>query len=518
MNTSSASAAGQFRRHLSRSFSARSLLLLSTSTALTVGITALTGAVDSSSDPAALTFTEVQPSTFRWQVEMPGVIEPLHSAAVHSECYWNCRILSLVPEGTWVQKGDVVCVLDSADIEEFARAREVLLIKYRSRLDNALQDQELQQSQNERRLTAAQFKYETATRQLEEYRDGTFPQQLEELERNLAILSDQAMAAEDEVRHTERLWVMGMVNRSEMERGSLDLHKAQQKYDQLEAKLRLLTEFSHPRSTLQLEHTATNAERNVARTRMTNELSMTRARLTTLSYERTLRIYERYYRRAVDSIKACTLRAPCDGQIVHANPWYLRSRGITRIEEGANVRRLQKVFEIPDPSRLKVSVPLNESLIFRVSKGLPVTVTLPGYDDIEVAGRIINISRYPRVRSRYTPHLKDYWLDVELLPTDEQRELLKPRGDVIVSMTLSEIPNALQIRRDAITGLAGHNFVYVYNGDSLESRKVELGEANDEYVCVTAGLEAGDQLVTDMLPAHKQALDRELRRDLGLIE
>lgn len=481
-----------------------------------VAVAAVTGAVDSSTPPTELELTVVEPSVFRNQIECDGVIEPLDAEQVHSSCYWRTTILSIVPEGTWVQEGDVVCELDSSEIEEYAQRRELLLIKYRSRLEKAIQSESLQESENARRLDAAEYRYQAAEGELDEYRDGRFPDQVMKLERSLDVLAEQVESAADDIRHTEKMWAMGLSSRGQMERDALKYHKLQQQRDRLQADLNFLTEFSHPRNRLRLEHNTSQARRTVARTKLSNGLAITKARLTRLSYERTLRIYERYYRRAVESIEACTLRAPCDGQVIYGNSWYLKSRGITQIEEGASVRNLQKIFEIPDPSRLKVSVPLNEASIFRVREGMPVTVTLPSHDDVEVAGRIHHIAKYPKRRSSYQPGVKDYWLDVELLPTDEQRHLLQPKADVVVHLTLDRQEDALQIPRDAITGVAGHNFVYVYEDNELKPRSLQLGTANEDFVCVVEGLQPGETLVTGMLPEHKESLDAELRSELGL--
>ena len=480
----------------------------------TVIVLAFTGASDRAAAPVEVGLTEVTPSVFQAQIEREGVVEALESTEVHSACYWSTTILSIVPEGTWVQKGDVVCVLDSSDIEDYALTREVLLIKYRGRLDNALHDEQMLKSQNDRKLATAEFVYQTADQSLNEYRNGKFPQQLEEMERNLSMLSEQEGSAFAEFQHIEKMWAMGLVSRREMEAGAFDLMKSQESHREAEASLRLMTDFTHPRSELNLEHRRSHALRSVARTKLANGLAATKARLTALSYERTIGIYERYYKRATDSIEACTLRAPCDGQVLYGNSWYLMSRGITQIEEGRTVRNRQKIFEIPDPDRLKISVAIDEALIGSVYHDMPVTITLPGYDDVEIAGRIYDISKYPRARSSYTPTVKDYWLNVEVLPGDEQRELLKPKSDAVVRITLSEQPDALQIPRSAVTGIAGHNFVYVYDGHEMVPRKVRLGDATEESVCVISGLTAGEQLVTEMTPQHRESLEQELAADL----
>ena len=67
-----------------------------------------------------------------------------------------------------------------------------------------------------------------------------------------------------------------------------------------------------------------------------------------------------------------------------------------------------------------------------------------------------------------------------------------------------------------MTGVAGHNFVYVFDGTELLPRRVELGEANAESVCVISGLSVGEQLVTEMTPQHRAMLEATLAADLGI--
>jgi HlyD family secretion protein len=255
---------------------------------------------------------------FQVEIEQSGVIEPFRSTEVHSECYWTTTILDMVPEGTWVQKGDVVCVFDAADVEVLSRKRQIVLIKYRGRLDNALHNQAIQKTSNER-LQAAEFAVETNTQSLLEYTEGTFAQQLEEIEQKLSMLAQEMQLSNDSVRQTEQLWVMGLVGRQTMQSEVFDLLKKKQKHNDLEARLRMLTGFTHERSKLRLRYGQRDAERDLIRTKISNALAGTKAKLTTLSLQRTVKIYERYHRQAIDSIKACTLRAPWDGQILYGN-------------------------------------------------------------------------------------------------------------------------------------------------------------------------------------------------------
>ena len=473
-----------------------------------------TGAADISGEPIELSLKTIEPTVFQKHLEQHGVVEPMRSSVVESECYWTTRILSIVPEGTWVQKGDVVCTLDSSDIEEYARGREIILIKYRSRLDNALHDQQMLKPQNERRLAAAQHQYNIAEGNLQKYLEGTFPQDLDEIQKNLSILSDQMSTAQSEMQHAEHLWALGLVSRRELEQQSFDYLKAQQNFDRMEASHNFLIEFTHPRTRIKLTHQLNDSHRDLLRTEISNSLAETKAKLSTLTYERVVRVYERYYKRALESIEACTMRAPCDGQVIYSNSWKLKSLGISQVEEGARVRLRQKIFEIPDSNRLKVSVPIHESMVYKISEGMPVDVQLSGYEDEVIEGKITSIAKYPRLRSSYTPGVKDYWIDVELLPTDEQSQIVRTRMDAVVRMTLVDNSEAITVPKDSIVGIAGKNFVWVYDGKELVPREIDLGETNEELACVTSGLQPGEQIAVSMTSQHRESLEETLTEHL----
>ena len=466
----------------------------------------LTGASERGTGVVEVGLTTVSRSAFIDSIERNGIVEPMNSTPVHSECYWTTNIISIVPEGTSVREGDVVCVLDASDVEAYKQKRELTLLTYRNRLETARHGQAMLKSDNERRLSAAEYRFQTANHDETEYLGGTFPQMVQEMEQKLDLLTESSLSVVDETRHVEKLWAMGMVGTRQMELQALELMNSRETYRKQEARLNLLTNFTYPRSQLKLGNTRTQALRDVNRVQLTNSMAETKSKITILSYEKTLRIYERYYKRAVDSIAACTIRAPRDGQVMYGNSWYLMSRGITQINEGAQVRRQQKIFEIPDPKRMKVNVPLDESLVYRVHQGMPVSVRLAGYEENVIAGEIKKIPRYPRSRGKYSPGVKDYWLEVELLPTEEQREIIKFKSDASVEIVINNIPDALQIPRKAVTGVAGENFVYVFDGKELVPRKVSLGAASPDFVCVEAGLFEGDQLVTEMTPQHQESL------------
>lgn len=440
----------------------------------------------------------VQPTRFRITRVSRGTLEPISTSVIQSACHWTVRILSLVPEGTWVEKGDVVCILDSAEIQEFLRSREIYLIRANAALSASQQQQQIQKAAAERRLSDARFILQSAEMELQQYVHGTYPKKVERLQSDINLSQTQAQSAEEDVAFVRRLWMKGMANRAEMDLASLTSSSREEQLRRLQAEQTLLEEFSNPRTMRQLEHQVDYLNLHLARTDLANSLAETRGRIIALSDQRRLDIYERYARTAKESIEACTLRAPRSGRVIHANNWWARSRGVRTIEEGKSVYFSQAIFEIPDEHELKVSFPLDETLVCRARSGMSVDVCLPGFENDVIEARIDRISNYPRNRIVNGTEIREYVIEAMLLPTDSQRPNLHSQMDATVTLALADEHDAVVVPKDAVVRVNNEPCV-MFQQDPDQHKFVRLavtpGEVHNGDVQILAGLCRGDRIL-----------------------
>lgn len=468
--------------------------------------------VPSTTPPEVLT---VEKAPFRIEITTAGTLEPLRTERVISQCQWTVQILSLVPEGTWVRKGDIVCVLDSSEIEEFRRAREVSLIKAQGSLETSRQQEEIIRSANERRLAEAEHQLLNAEMDLFEYTNGTHPNAVGKLEDDISINEDRLRAVESDLQFAERMWMLGYASRPEVTSESLKATAQSEQLRRLEAEKNLLQQFTHPRRDVLMKHQLTNSRLNVIRTELANSLALSRATLAELSDEHRLAIYERLARSATDSIKACVLRAPRDGQVLHCNNWNLRSRGIKTIEEGKSIYFSQPIFEIPDQDHLKISLPLNESLITKVAVGNEITIHPLGFEEMHVAAEITRISPYPVVRNSFAPDLKEYFLDAVLKPEPIQQEFLHPRMEAEGVVTVLNRTSAISVPKEAVARCGGMNVVLMRSGEEFLPSQVTPGEVSDGKVLIESGLHEGDQIMASISEYQREKLHEQMLKPLN---
>jgi membrane fusion protein, multidrug efflux system len=75
-------------------------------------------------------------------------------------------------------------------------------------------------------------------------------------------------------------------------------------------------------------------------------------------------------------------------------------------------------------------------------------------------------------------------------------EALRPGEFAQVRLTLSELEGAVMIPSTALLSEGGRNAVFLYRDGHAEQRPVEVGVRTSERVQITAGIEAGDTVIT----------------------
>jgi HlyD family secretion protein len=361
-------------------------------------------------------------------------------------------LIRVIREGTIVKRGDVLALLDSSDYDELLRLQRIYV--QRSRAD----------------ALGAQLDLEIARLAQSVYRDGTMAETIKAFQGGLMLARADAERARDRLNWSIGLKAKGYVSASTVKTDEHILACAQEALKVQESEFDLYQRYRAPRALRVLEGTIQAAEAIHQYHELRAERSL--ARLARLERQ----------------VANCTIRAPHDGFVVHAND---SRRGIT-IQEGMPVRQKQRLFYLPDLSDMEIVVSVHESMIDRIRPGMRATVAIESLPERQLEGRVTLVA--PLATFEWYSDARYFDAIVKL---DKAAQGLLPGMTAQVEVALARRENVLAVPSEAVTCVKGRNVCVVLRETGLERRNVTLGEVALQMAEITDGLVEGEQVVIE---------------------
>jgi HlyD family secretion protein len=178
---------------------------------------------------------KVQKSTFEDKINIPGVIEAKSTRSISCpQLGSDATITWLIPEGTHVKPGDVVCVLEAQGIQTSYVNAVNELENVRAEYNKALANLELQYL-----LLESQVKIIESNTEIKRL-DSLKMQFLSPTRRKILELQLQRAAIEKE-KINKKLTVLEKINKSELHKMKLKIQQAENKVNNIKSRLDLLT-------------------------------------------------------------------------------------------------------------------------------------------------------------------------------------------------------------------------------------------------------------------------------------
>ena len=174
------------------------------------------------------------------------------------------------------------------------------------------------------------------------------------------------------------------------------------------------------------------------------------------------------------------------------------------IAEGVNVRKDQTLLLMPDLSKMQVKVGIHESMVDRVKSGQAARITLP---DRTLDGKVASVSPVTRPAGWWTGNVVKYDTIIEL-PSVEG---LKPGMSAEVEVILERHTDVLTIPVAAVVETEAGAFCWVKTADAVQRRALQLGDSNDSFIVVKAGLKEGEEVVLNALALIDETQDEVLK-------
>jgi len=162
------------------------------------------------------------------------------------------------------------------------------------------------------------------------------------------------------------------------------------------------------------------------------------------------------------------------------------------------VYRGYEVVALPDLSRMKVQVFVEESRISLIQVGQPVRVWATALGETPHLGKVSAIDGVPRdvadqldsgQRQRVgRPERRAFEVSVRLSKQDPR---LKPGLNAVVAIEVERISDCLVVPHAAVAGTAGKHFLLEHREDGAKRREVKVRAVCDNWAAVEGDMRAG---------------------------
>src|SRR6266480_3477385 len=159
-------------------------------------------------------FYTVTPMDLEVKINKDGELQAVSYTDIKSEVESVTQIITIVPEGVNVKKGDVLITLDSLTLRQKKEQLDLDLRKAESNRKQAQDMKDIQESQNSANKEAAEVAVQLAELDLTQYVDGTYPQSVENAKTALAMAKLNLKNVEEDLEQTKVLFGKGFVTAS----------------------------------------------------------------------------------------------------------------------------------------------------------------------------------------------------------------------------------------------------------------------------------------------------------------
>lgn len=463
-----------------------------------------------------LLVASVERKPFEVVLNVQGHLDSQSNATLTNQVEGSSTIISIIPEGTWVEKGDIVCELDSSQLSEQLKQQQIDVTQAESKLTQASEAYEIQQKQNESDIAAAKLAYDLAKLDLVKYEDGEFPALQRQLEGVVAIELEEYRRAEEDYDFTQRLVRKGYETPSELESKRIALKRENLELQKAREDLKVLTVYTKKRDIEELRANVSEFDRELTRVELKAKSALAQAKAEVDAAKLTLEVEREKLVRNKEQLAACTLRATQAGEVVYANLQASRRGGSdgAAIEEGATVRERQAIINLPDVTKMKVDCRIHESLISQINTGLSAGIRVDAYPDEVFGGVVSQVSSVPMSGSWPNYDLREYETVIQLTDDVEKVRKLRPGLTAQVEIIVDRRKDVLQVPQQAVVRAGRQVLAFVVeSGDFVKPRILTLGMTNSTSAEVLDGLEDGERVVLNPRQRFAEKISELTRLD-----
>jgi HlyD family secretion protein len=449
------------------------------------------------------------------KVTCPGSIVSRDVKILQSELEGKATIISIIPDGSTVKKGDLLVELDASKLMDSKVDQQIKVQNAEAAFVQARENLAVVENQAKSDLEAAVLKLTFAKQDLIKYEDGDHPNALKEAQSAITLAEEKLKRANETLKWSKILFADKYLSQSELQADELAAKTAELDLKLAQSKLDLLENFTYKRDVSQFTSDANQAEMALERTKRKSSADVVQAKADFAAKQSEFERQKSKLAKLEEQIGKAKIYAPIDGHAIYATSAKAgRHWDEQPLAAGQDVSERQELIYLPTADSMKAEVRLHESSLQKVTEGLPATITVEALPNKVFWGTVASIAPLPDARNTWmNPDMKVYPTDIFIEgDASEMRIGWDCRAEIIVA----QYPETLQVPVGAVTKIGGKPCVYIVKNGKMEPREVDAGLDDGKMVRIVSGLSEGEQIVLDPPLDQSKSPDRQVTVPDGL--
>ncbi len=417
-----------------------------------------------------------------------GNVMAAKSEQVYCMVEGRSTIVRIVPEGTFVKKGDVIIELDSSELTQTINQQEISTQTSEATLQQAEEETKIQTSLSNSEVRQAEVDLELAELQLQKFLEGDFPLSKTMAEGDVTLQQETLQRARTEYEWSQKLAGKGYISGTELVAERLKVREAELREKEKIHSLKVLEDWTYQKDLKTYSFAVEQARDALDRAKRKRDAEISKVEADERGKRRTHELNVARLSKLKGELDKTIIRAPADGMVVYYAERYRRER---LVEQGAEVRENQLLMTLPDVSTMAVELAVHESWVDQVRIGLPTLISIDAMPELNIKGKVSKVGLLPDSVNRWmNPDLKVYKTNVTV-DDSESVELLKPGMSAKVQVIITVRKDVLFVPVQSVTTVDGKQVCFVLAGSGFQPRPVETGKFNESLIEIVSGLEDG---------------------------
>ena len=434
----------------------------------------------------------VESGGFDISIPASGDLASLEIVSMRNQLEGTSTIMELIPEGSFVQEGDLLLKLDDETVKKNIENAEEALTTAKNQLETAKSNLEITQKRRDTNIAQAQLRIDLAELSLEAWEMGEVVSKRKKLELDLMTAEKDYKRLKGSYEKSLELKERDFISQNELDQDEISMIRAKSSWEQAVLAKDVYENYTHKK-----EEQLNNSELTMAQDEYTRIVRREDAGVR--SAESSLEAYKEGFQNRTDRLEKyrlqetfCEVHAPSPGLVVFGTSvedW----REDNALRVGTKVSRNELLFILPDNTKMAAELSVNEALSGYVEIGQRATIVTDAIPDVVLEGKVISVGVLAEDGGWRDPNRRDYQVKIEL--HGEEGLPLKPSMRCKGRIYIDRIEASLFVPVHAVGREGMTPFLWVATEGGYEQREIVIGDSSELFVVIEDGLVEGEQVL-----------------------